>query len=83
MSHESISEAASNTTYAGAALSAGAAVPHYVFGLTLDEWSVLGIIFGMVMAFFGWLTNVYFKRQHSQAIADAIESGKITVVSDE
>jgi hypothetical protein len=66
MSNESISEVASNATYAGAALSAGSAVPHYVFGLTLDEWSVLGILFGMLMAFAGWLTNVYFKRQHLQ-----------------
>lgn len=64
MSHESVSDVASGVTYAGAALSAGAAAPHYVFGLTLDEWSVLGIIFGMLMAFAGWCTNVYFKRQH-------------------
>jgi hypothetical protein len=83
MSHESIANGASAATYTGATISTVAAAPHYIFGLTLDEWSVLGIMFGMLMAFAGWLTNVYFKRQHSQAIADAIESGKITVVRDE
>jgi hypothetical protein len=66
MSHEQIANGASTITYAGAAISASAAAPHYVFGLTLDEWSVLGIIFGMLMALAGWLTNLYFRRKHFQ-----------------
>lgn len=64
MSHESIANVASDVTYTGATISAAAAMPHYVFGLTLDEWSVLGIVFGMAMAFAGWLTNLWFKREH-------------------
>lgn len=64
MSHESIANVASNVTYTGATISTVAAAPHYLFGLTLDEWSLVGILFGMVMAFGGFVTNVYFKRQH-------------------
>lgn len=64
MSHETIAKVASDVTYTGATISAAAAMPHYIFGLTLDEWSVLGIIFGMAMAFAGWLTNLWFKRAH-------------------
>lgn len=63
MSHESISKLASDATYIGAGISTAAATPHYVFGLSMDEWSVVGIIFGMAMAVVGLAVNVYFKRQ--------------------
>lgn len=64
MSHETISKVASDATFAGATISAAAAAPHYVFGLSMDEWSVIGILFGMAMAFAGLLTNFWFKRAH-------------------
>lgn len=35
-----------------------------VFGLTPSEWSVIGVIGGLVIGVAGWLTQVYFKRQH-------------------
>jgi Mg2+ and Co2+ transporter CorA len=41
-----------------------------VFGLSMDEWSVIGIIFGMVMAFCGLAVNVWFKRQHLNLARD-------------
>jgi hypothetical protein len=66
MSHESIANAAQAATFTGAGVSVAAAAPHYVFGLSMDEWSVIGIIFGMVMAFAGWLTTVWFRRKQLQ-----------------
>lgn len=76
MNHESISRAASTTTYAGSTLAAGSAVaapstimsPELILGLTLTQWSVLGIVFGMLMAVVGWATNLYYKRQHLQLV---------------
>ena len=35
-----------------------------VFGLSPSEWSVLGVIGGLVIGIAGWVTQVYFKRQH-------------------
>jgi hypothetical protein len=72
MSYESIADSAQTVTYTGAGLSVAAAAPHYVFGLTMDEWSVIGIIFGMVMAFAGWLTTVWFRRKQLQIASQGI-----------
>lgn len=83
MSNESIADAASGATYAGAALSAGAAVPHYVFGLTLDEWSVLGIIFGMLMAFAGWIVNLIFKRMMYNLTRQQLQAGHAEIRIEE
>jgi hypothetical protein len=38
----------------------------------MDEWSVIGIIFGMVMAFAGWLTTVWFRRKQLQIASQGI-----------
>ena len=76
MNHESISRAASTTTYAGSTLAAGSAVaapstimsPELILGLTLTQWSVLGIVFGMVMAVVGWITNLHFRQKQIQVL---------------
>lgn len=46
-----------------------------VFGLTANEWSVIGVISGIVIGLLGWVTSVYFKHQHlkiarQKALAD-------------
>jgi hypothetical protein len=73
VSHESISKAASTATYTGASLSVSSAAAQsvippgaqdVVLGLTLNQWTVAGIFFGMLMALAGWLTNLYFKQAH-------------------
>lgn len=77
MSHESISKAASTATYAGSTLSVGSAaagsvVPpnaaDIVLGLTLNQWTVVGIIFGMLVALVGLLVNVHFQTERIKAI---------------
>jgi TRAP-type C4-dicarboxylate transport system permease large subunit len=71
VSHETISRAASTATYTGATLSfssaaAGTAIPpgvqETIFGLTLNQWTVLGIVFGMLMAVAGLAVNWYYRR---------------------
>lgn len=52
-----VTKTASAVTYGG---SSGAVA----FGLTANEWSVVGVIGGLVIAFLGFAVNVYFKRQH-------------------
>jgi hypothetical protein len=73
VSHESISRAASTATYTGSTLSASSAaamtaIPpgaqDVIFGLTLSQWTVVGIVFGMVIGLAGWLTNLYYRRAH-------------------
>lgn len=62
-----ITKVASNVTYTGAT---GATV----FGLTPSEWSIIGVIGGLVIAFAGFCVNVYFKRRHlALAIAKAAD----------
>lgn len=56
-SAEAIHRVASSATYGGAA---GATV----FGFTVSEWSVIGVIGGLVIALLGFFVNIYFKRQH-------------------
>jgi hypothetical protein len=78
VSHETISRAGSTATYTGATLSvssaaAGTAIPQgaqeTIFGLTLNQWTVAGILFGMAMALVGVLVNIYFKRQYNKIVA--------------
>ena len=52
-----VSKTASAATYGGA----GNAI---VFGLTANEWSVIGVIGGLFIALLGFFVNIYFKRQH-------------------
>ena len=54
--------AATYTGSAGAIVSG--AVSDTVFGMTTSEWSVIGVIGGLVLAILGFAVNVYFKRQH-------------------
>lgn len=72
MNSEAISKAASTATYTGATISSGSAaamaaippsVQETIFGLTLNQWTVMGIGFGMLMAFAGWVTNLVYKHR--------------------
>jgi TRAP-type C4-dicarboxylate transport system permease large subunit len=72
VSHETASRTASTVTYTGASLSvssaaAGTVIPpgaqETVLGLTLNQWTVAGIVFGMLTALAGLLVNLYFQRQ--------------------
>lgn len=56
---------ASAATYGGAsgAIASGLA-SDTVLGLTTSQWSVVGVIGGLVIALLGFLVNVHFKRQH-------------------
>lgn len=58
-----MSKAATASTYTGSAgaISAGIST---VLGLTPSEWSVIGVIGGLVIALLGFIVNIYFKRQH-------------------
>jgi integral membrane sensor domain MASE1 len=60
-----VSKAATAATYTGSvgAIASGMA-SDTVFGLTTSEWSVVGVIGGLVIALLGFAVNVYFKRQH-------------------
>lgn len=63
--------------YSGAAISAGSG-GSLVFGLmTKDEWSVLGIVAGILLGFTGWGVNWLYKhlhyrlaQKHAKAISD-------------
>ena len=52
-----VTKTATAVQYTG---SAGAVV----FGLTPGEWQIVGVIGGLVIAFLGFLANIYFKRQY-------------------
>lgn len=82
MSHESISNAASKATYTGSTLSVGSAlaqgaippnVQERILGLTLNQWTVAGVLFGMLMALAGLLINIYFKQQHLKLAESRLE----------
>jgi hypothetical protein len=53
-------EKAANVATAGGS---GTAV---VFGLTPSEWSVVGVIGGLIVAIAGLLVNIHFKQKHLQ-----------------
>lgn len=81
--HQAISIAASRATYTGSTLSfgsaaAGTAIPpgvqENILGLSLNEWTVIGIGFGMLMALAGWLTNLYYKREHLKLAEARLEA---------
>lgn len=59
-----MSKAATAITYGGAggAIASGAVDP--VLGLSTSQWSVLGVVGGLIIALLGFAVNVYFKRQH-------------------
>ncbi len=60
-----LNKTATAATYGG---SAGAAMSGLasdaVFGLTTSQWSVIGVIGGLVIALLGFAVNFYFKQQH-------------------
>jgi predicted CDP-diglyceride synthetase/phosphatidate cytidylyltransferase len=60
-----VSKVATAATYTGSAgaIASGMA-SDTVLGLTTTEWSVLGVIGGLVIALLGFAVNIYFKRQH-------------------
>jgi ABC-type uncharacterized transport system permease subunit len=60
-----VTKTATAATYTGSAgaIASGMA-SDTVFGLTTSEWSVVGVIGGLVIALLGFAVNVYFKRQH-------------------
>lgn len=59
-----VSKTATAATYTG---SAGAIVSGVasdtVLGLTTSEWSVVGVIGGLMIALLGFAVNVYFQRK--------------------
>lgn len=60
-----MSKAATAATYAGSAIATASGVAgETVFGLTTNQWSVVGVIGGLVIALLGFFVNIYFKRQH-------------------
>lgn len=60
-----MSKLATGATYTGSAGAiASGMVGDTVFGLTTSEWSVIGVVGGLVIALLGFAVNVYFKRQH-------------------
>lgn len=71
-----ITKVATAATYAGATTAAGSGLSSdLVFGLTSAQWSVVGVIGGLVLAVLGFAVNVYFRRQHLKlAIARAYAS---------
>lgn len=60
-----VGKTSSIATYGGAsgAIASGLA-SDTVFGLTTSQWSVVGVIGGLVIALMGFAANVHFKRQH-------------------
>lgn len=62
-----VTKTATAATYGGA----GNAI---AFGLTANEWSVVGVIGGLIIALLGYFTNLYFKRRADRR--DEIESGE-------
>jgi hypothetical protein len=50
----------------------GAAV---VFGLTPSEWSVVGVIGGLVVAVAGLIVQVWFKNKHLQLARERAWAG--------
>jgi hypothetical protein len=58
-----MSKTATAATYGGSA-GAVASGLDTIFGLTTNQWSVVGVIGGLVIALLGFLVNIYFKRQH-------------------
>lgn len=57
-----VTKAATTAQYAG---SSGAVA----FGLTGTEWSVVGVIGGLVIAFLGFAVNWYYRDQHLKLAA--------------
>jgi hypothetical protein len=64
-------------TFGGSTISALSASKHY-FGMTLDEWSLIGIIGGLVVAVVGLIIstamNLHYKRMHYKLAQDAMRS---------
>jgi hypothetical protein len=62
-----VSKLAGTAQVAGVGLAVGSATKQY-FGFTLDEWSLIGILFGIVLGLVGFVVgqavNIYFKAQH-------------------
>jgi hypothetical protein len=56
---------ATAATYVGSAGAAASGLSgEAILGLTTSQWSVVGVIGGLAIAFLGFCVNVYFKRQH-------------------
>lgn len=60
-----MSKVATAATYTGSAgaIASGMA-SDTVLGLTTSEWSVVGVIGGLLIALLGLAVNIYFKRQY-------------------
>lgn len=57
-----MSPEASNKIATGAAY-IGSSIPA-IWGLTRDEWQVVGIIIGSLLAILTFLVNLHFKNEH-------------------
>lgn len=53
-----------------------------IFGLTPSEWSVIGVIGGLLFAAAGFLMTAWFKAQHLKLAKRVAERGGIPQSSD-
>lgn len=60
-----VSKKATAATYGGSSVAVmSGLVSDTVLGLTTSQWSVVGVIGGLVIGLIGVLVNAYFKHQH-------------------
>lgn len=65
--------------YVGSGTAAGSGL---VFGLTAAEWSIIGVIGGLLFAAAGYFTSTWFKAQHLKLARRVAERGGIPQSSD-
>lgn len=53
-----------------------------IFGLTPSEWSVIGVIGGLLIAALGYITSTWFKAQHLKLAQEAARRGVVAPLSD-
>jgi hypothetical protein len=61
-----IEKVSATATQAGAGVALASGV-ELVFGLTPGEWSVLGVIGGLLIGVAGYLTNLYYLRKRNDS----------------
>lgn len=62
-----VGKVAATAQYGGSAITLGSATKQYL-GYTLDEWSLIGILFGIFLGIAGYVTSAamtwHFRSQH-------------------
>lgn len=59
-----VSKTATAFTYGGAGGAVVSGAADTLLGMSPGEWSIVGVIGGLVIALLGFAVNVYFKHQH-------------------